>query len=60
MILSEKIMSNVAKNFDILATGLSVLHNYFNKITFPICIQLKLYIFFQQNRSFRVQIFWKF
>jgi len=40
-------MSNVAKNFDILATGLSVLHNYFliilmiNKVTFPICIQLK-------------------
>jgi len=23
-------MSNVAKNFDILATGLSVLHNYFD------------------------------
>jgi len=33
-----KIMSNAAKNFDILATGLSVLHNYFqfNKITFLI------------------------
>jgi len=25
-----KIMSNVAKNFDILATSLRVLHNYFN------------------------------
>jgi len=24
-----KIMSNAAKNFDILTTGLSVLHNYF-------------------------------
>jgi len=39
-----KIMSNSAKNFDILATGLCVLHNYFdssNKITFLICIQLK-------------------
>jgi len=28
-----KIMSNAAKNFDILATGLSVLHNYFNSLT---------------------------
>jgi len=26
-------MSNAAKNFDILATGLSVLHNYFNSST---------------------------
>jgi len=26
-------MSNVAKNFDILATGLSVLHNYFDSST---------------------------
>jgi len=25
-----KIMSNAAKNFDILAIGLSVLHNYFD------------------------------
>jgi len=25
----SKIMSNAAKNFDILATSLSVLHNYF-------------------------------
>jgi len=33
-----KIMSNATKNFDILAIGLSVLHNYidFNKITFLI------------------------
>jgi len=37
-----KIMSNAAKNFDILATNLSVLHNYFNSsTTFLICIQLK-------------------
>jgi len=28
-----KIMSNVAKNFDILATSLSVLHNYFDSST---------------------------
>jgi len=26
-------MSNAAKSFDILATGLSVLHNYFDSIT---------------------------
>jgi len=26
-------MSNVAKNFDILATNLSVLHNYFDSST---------------------------
>jgi len=26
-------MSNTAKNFDILATGLSVLHNYFDSST---------------------------
>jgi len=26
-------MSNAAKNFDILATGLSVLHNYFDSST---------------------------
>jgi len=40
-----KIMNNAAKNFDILATNLSISHNYFdssNKITFLICIQLKL------------------
>jgi len=38
-----KIMSDAPKNFDILATGLSVLHNYFdfNKINFLICTQLK-------------------
>jgi len=39
-----KIMSNEAKNFDILATSLNVLHNYFHsstKIIFLICIQLK-------------------
>jgi len=38
-----KIMGNAAKNFDILATSLSVLHNIliFKKITFLICIQLK-------------------
>jgi len=39
-----KIMSDAAKNFDILATSLSVLHNYFDgstKFTFLICIQLK-------------------
>jgi len=28
-----KIMSNVAKNFDILATSLSILHNYFDSST---------------------------
>jgi len=28
-----KIMSNAAKTFDILATSLSVLHNYFNSST---------------------------
>jgi len=28
-----KIMSNVAKNFNILATGLNVLHNYFSNST---------------------------
>jgi len=28
-----KIMSNAAKNFDILTTNLSVLHNYFNSST---------------------------
>jgi len=28
-----KIMSNVAKNFDILATGLRVLYNYFDNST---------------------------
>jgi len=28
-----KIMSNVANNFDILATNLSVLHNYFDSAT---------------------------
>jgi len=26
-------MSNATKNFDILATGLSVLHNYFDNLT---------------------------
>jgi len=40
-----KIMSTAAKNFDILATSLSVLRNYFdnkiNKIIFFIYIQLK-------------------
>jgi len=28
-----KIISNTAKNFDILAVGLSVLHNYFDSST---------------------------
>jgi len=28
-----KIIRNAAKNFDILATDLSVLHNYFNSLT---------------------------
>jgi len=28
-----KVMSNAAKNFDILATSLSVLHNYFDSST---------------------------
>jgi len=28
-----KIMSNVANNFDILATSLSILHNYFDSLT---------------------------
>jgi len=27
-------MNNAAKNFDILATSLNVLYNYFNKIIF--------------------------
>jgi len=37
-----KIMSDAAKNFDILATDLSVLHNYFNSSTkLLFCIQLK-------------------
>jgi len=40
-----KIISNAAKYFDILATSLSVPHNYFdnsyNKITLLICIELK-------------------
>jgi len=50
-----KIMSNAAKNFDILTTDLNVLHNYVDSSTksFLICIQLKFFIF-QQNRSFRV------
>jgi len=29
---NSSVMSNAAKNFDILATSLNVLHNYFNKI----------------------------
>jgi len=41
-ILLLKIMINATKNFDILVTSLSILHNYFdsyiNKITFFICI----------------------
>jgi len=32
-IILLKIMSNAAKNFDILATSLSVLHNYFDRLT---------------------------
>jgi len=28
-----KIMSNAAKNYDILVTGLNVLHNYFDSST---------------------------
>jgi len=37
-----KIMSNAAKNFDVLATSLSVVHNYFNSSTkLLICIQPK-------------------
>jgi len=28
-----KIMSNATKNFDILATSLSILHNYFDDLT---------------------------
>jgi len=42
-----KIMSNAATIFYILATSLNVLRYYFDKITFPICVQLK----FQQNHS---------
>jgi len=30
---TSKIMSGAAKNFDFLATGLSVLHNYFDSST---------------------------
>jgi len=36
-----KIMSNATKNFDILVASLSVLHNYFDRLTkllFLICI----------------------
>jgi len=29
----SSIMSHVAKNFDILATSLDILHNYFNGLT---------------------------
>jgi len=49
-------MSNAAKIFYIPTTATTVLHNYsdkFDKITFPICIQLRYYIF-QQNYSFRI------
>jgi len=28
-----KLMSNVAKNFDVLAISLNILHNYFNGLT---------------------------
>jgi len=31
--MSLKTMSNVAKNFDILTTNLSILHNYFDSST---------------------------
>jgi len=50
--LTLKIISNAAKNFDILAT-LSVLHNYFkfNKITFDLYPAKIL----AQNCSFRVK-----
>jgi len=34
-------MSNAAKNFDIIATSLSVLHNYFDN---PIKLFLDLYL----------------
>jgi len=40
-----KIMSDAAKNFDILANCLRVLHDYFDSLTkllFLICIQLKV------------------
>jgi len=30
---NSNIMSNAAKNFDILTTSLSVLHNYFDSLT---------------------------
>jgi len=30
---TSKIMSNISKNFDILATSLSILHNYFDSST---------------------------
>jgi len=37
-------MNNAAKSFDILATSLNILHNYFDDLTklciFQICIQL--------------------
>jgi len=37
-----RIMSNAVKNFDILATDLSVLYNYFDSSTkLLFCIQLK-------------------
>jgi len=40
-----KIIGNAAKNFNILTTSLSVLHNYFDsstKLLFWLCIQLKI------------------
>jgi len=42
-----KIMSNAAKNFDILATSLSVLRNYFDNSTklFSDLYPVKIYIF---------------
>jgi len=43
------------KIFDILATGLNVLHNFDNSTNyFSDLYSTKILAFFQQNRSFRV------
>jgi len=52
-------MSNAAKYFNILATSLSVLHNYFhdsNKIIFRYISNNKLNFYIRQSHSSRVYI----
>jgi len=52
--------SNTVKNFDILATSLSVLRDYFDDATQLFSDLFKfLEIIFQQNHSFRVYVTWK-